>query len=326
MLVWGEHSDAGWSLRARRIQHAAAPATPNPIDLCPGDIGSALTTMDGALEKTQLAIAWNGEIFLVVWADGRVSESDIRGVRLLPDGRILDPQGISIASGALPEWQPAVAWDGGTFVVEWVDGRAGTSLPALVVAHVGADGLVRPERTEIVTATQLTIAAQIASGGDGRSLLTFTLPHPDSALPTFADRAWARLLTTGADVGQPCTANAACASGVCSPASVCARPPAVDRSSAVASKPIGCPTGTPGDAGQSADATSADASPDGGDGGVAATGGSSGCSCTAGTGDVSGLTGSLLLLAVAGGLSPRARRRRLRLRGGSAPPWARGTR
>jgi hypothetical protein len=301
MLVWGEHSAAGWGLRARRVAPTTAPATPNPIDLCPCDIGGALATMDGTLEKTQLAIAWNGEIFLVVWADGRVSESNIRGVRLLPDGRVLDPPGISIASGTLPEWQPAVAWDGDSFVVEWADGRAGTSLPGLMVARVGADGSVRPERTEIVAATQLTSAAQVASGGDGRSLLSFTLPHPDSALPTFADRAWARLFSSGLGVGQPCTAHAACGSGVCSPAGVCARP-TVDRSAAVASRPIGCPTGTPGDAGQSDDAAG-DAP---GDGGVPRTGGGGGCSCTVGTGDAPGVIWVLLLCVAVRRIARRA--------------------
>jgi len=303
MLVWGEHSGAGWGLRARRVAPTTAPATPNPIDLCPCDIGGALATMDGTLEKTQLAIAWNGEIFLVVWADGRVSESNIRGARLLPDGRILDTQGISIASGTLPEWQPSVAWDGATFVVEWVDARAGTSLPGLMVARVGADGRVQPERIEIVAATQPTLAAQLASGGDGRSLLTYTLPHPESALPTFADRAWARLLSAGLGIGQPCTTDAACASGLCSSTGVCARP-VVELSAAVASKPIGCPTATPGDAGQSDDAARADAPADGG---VTGSGGSGGCSCAVGTGtgDVPGAVWLLLL-----GVAAAARRRR----------------
>ena len=110
-----------------------------------------------------------------------------------------------------------------------------------MVARVRTDGRVQPERIEPVAATQLTLAAQIASGGDGRSLLTYTLPHPESALPQFRLIQRGRgPLSTGLGIGQPCTTDAACASGLCSATGVCARP-AVNPSAAVASKPIGPP-------------------------------------------------------------------------------------
>ena len=105
---------------------------------------------------------------------------------------------------------------------------------------------------------------------------------------------FALLFPSVAAAQQPCTTDAACASGLCSATRVCARP-AVDRSAAVASKPIGCPTGHSDDAGLPADAAPTDAP---GDGGGGRSGGLDGCSCAVGTEDVSGV-GWLLLICLA---------------------------
>ena len=71
-------------------------------------------------------IAWNGEIYLVVWADGRSGgNSDIYGARITAEGEVIDPTGIPIATGPAEQAFPHLAWGGDSFFVVWneSDGR-----------------------------------------------------------------------------------------------------------------------------------------------------------------------------------------------------------
>lgn len=71
-------------------------------------------------------IAFGDGVFLVVWQDLRSGRQyDLYAARVLPDGTVLDPDGIAIARGERNEANPAVAFDGTHFVVVWEDFSTG---------------------------------------------------------------------------------------------------------------------------------------------------------------------------------------------------------
>ncbi len=72
------------------------------------------------------AMAWDGTSFLVVWSDSRdrSSGNDLYGARVrASDGALLDPAGIAICAQPGTQNNPAVAWDGTSFLVVWQDSR-----------------------------------------------------------------------------------------------------------------------------------------------------------------------------------------------------------
>lgn len=71
------------------------------------------------------ALAWNGRVFLAVWADGREGPGfgDVYAARVTPSGRVLDGTGFKVSSQGETYW-PVVASDGRDFLVAWVDYRA----------------------------------------------------------------------------------------------------------------------------------------------------------------------------------------------------------
>ncbi|PTL78455.1 hypothetical protein [Vitiosangium sp. GDMCC 1.1324] len=86
------------------------------------------------------SVAFDGEVYLVVWEDSRTGR--VFGARVKPDGRILDPAGIPLnLTTGLSGGQPRVAYDGTQFVVVWV------SSDGILGAHVEGDGDVRRHLT-----------------------------------------------------------------------------------------------------------------------------------------------------------------------------------
>jgi len=68
------------------------------------------------------SVAWGGRHFLVVWQDKRSGNRwDIYGVRVTPEGTVLDAEGIKIAGGKWTKNQisPALSSDGDDFLIVW---------------------------------------------------------------------------------------------------------------------------------------------------------------------------------------------------------------
>lgn len=71
-------------------------------------------------DQTDVAIAGNGSGALLVWTDLRYASStgrDLFGTRLSAGNRILEPGGFAIVRSSLQQAQPAVAWNGGRYIV-----------------------------------------------------------------------------------------------------------------------------------------------------------------------------------------------------------------
>jgi len=65
----------------------------------------------------------------VTWADSRNgTDLDIKGSRVLRDGSVVDPTGLSVSSAAGDQYLPKVAFGGGKYLVSWIDERHGDTL------------------------------------------------------------------------------------------------------------------------------------------------------------------------------------------------------
>jgi hypothetical protein len=89
------------------------------------------------------AIAWNGTHYLVVWSDDRNNRfTDIYGTRVDLAGTVLDPNGIAISTAPYFQSWPAVAANGSTFLVTWLDNRDYPEANDIYAARVANDGAV----------------------------------------------------------------------------------------------------------------------------------------------------------------------------------------
>jgi hypothetical protein len=88
---------------------------------------AAFPISTAAAHQSQPELAFDGGNYLAVWHEWRSATGyDIRGVRIAPDGTVLDPGGILISARATGELYPAVAFDGTNYLVVWQDERSGS--------------------------------------------------------------------------------------------------------------------------------------------------------------------------------------------------------
>ncbi len=85
-------------------------------------------------------LAFDGTNYLVVWADQRngADNWDIYGARVTKAGAVLDPNGIAITTAVNNQYQPAIAFGGGTYLVVWTDLRTGGDVYGTRVSKTGA--------------------------------------------------------------------------------------------------------------------------------------------------------------------------------------------
>ncbi len=90
-------------------------------------LGSAPIVISAAAgDQVAAAVAFDGTNHLVVWQDSRGSTGrDIYCARVSPDGTVLDPGGIPVSTALEHQVEPAVAFDGTSYLVVWEDRRTG---------------------------------------------------------------------------------------------------------------------------------------------------------------------------------------------------------
>jgi hypothetical protein len=106
----------------------------------------------GSGNRRHPRVAWSGRVFLAVWMQERPAAGwDIVGARITPDGRVLDSEIVVVGGGPADQTRPAVAWNGRTFVVAWMDARRGET--DISAARIDEDGRVLdPEGIAVSTA------------------------------------------------------------------------------------------------------------------------------------------------------------------------------
>ncbi|AKT38187.1 hypothetical protein [Chondromyces crocatus] len=116
-VVWTDQSTFDWTggtgIRGTRLANDGSVL----------DTPSLLLATSGN-GQTQPAIAFDGVNHLVVWADDRayvINErgTDILAARVSPDGTLLDPTGIEIATGIGFQFAPRAVFDGANTLVAW---------------------------------------------------------------------------------------------------------------------------------------------------------------------------------------------------------------
>ncbi len=118
------------------------------------------------LNQYRQSIAFNGEVYLVVWEDNRTNfDYKIYGARLDSQGNLLDPAGFVICNARGDQEFPSVASNGDIFLVSWQDyivySPTGTDIHG---ARVKADGTVLdPEGLVICNAVESQRYPKIAA-------------------------------------------------------------------------------------------------------------------------------------------------------------------
>ena len=121
------------------------------------------------------AVAFDGVNFLVVWqqlATSGATLGSIYGVRVSPDGQVIDPAPIMIADPANGAFSPSVAFDGTNYLVVWSEGSGNLTagIYGTRVSKAGAllDGPADSGGTPINTSNTLSLDAPhvVFTGGE----------------------------------------------------------------------------------------------------------------------------------------------------------------
>lgn len=131
LVVWhqtqGRQNKTAYDIYARRVKPDGT-----FVDDKPFPIASA------PLDQTFAQIASGIRESLVVWTDRRRKEEDIFAARIDRSGKVLDPDGIPVATASNNQNYPSVGWNGRDFLAAWVDQRDSS----IRAARISPDGKV----------------------------------------------------------------------------------------------------------------------------------------------------------------------------------------
>lgn len=146
--------------------------------------GSAIDTVPFVIsaasdDQERPRVAFGDGVFLVVWQDLRSGRQyDLYGARVLPDGTVLDPDGIAIAQGGRNEANPAVTFDGTHFVVVWEDFNSGRY--EIAGQRLGSDGALVDAAPVVVAQADnpyhQRVTPALAARPDGTAAVLWTGP------------------------------------------------------------------------------------------------------------------------------------------------------
>ncbi len=131
LVVWQDlRSRRNWEIFGARVRADGTVLDP-----------AGLAIAAGSGNRRYPRVAWSGRVFLAVWMQERSGAGwDIAAARIAADGKVLDPEGLVVGGGDGNQTRPAVAWNGRTFVVAWMD--AGRGEYDISAARVDDEGRV----------------------------------------------------------------------------------------------------------------------------------------------------------------------------------------
>jgi large repetitive protein len=89
-----------------------------------GAVGEPFSISVAGKDQVSPVVASDGSQFLVAWTDGRSGVySQIFGTLVSGTGAVTTPTGVPLSSGPQSEWNPALAWAGGHYLLVWEDTR-----------------------------------------------------------------------------------------------------------------------------------------------------------------------------------------------------------
>lgn len=153
--------------------------------------GKALDTQAFAVSKAfecqeRPRAAWGKDSWLVVWADLRNDKDyDVYAARVTAEGKVLDPEGIAVVTGAHNQAQPDVAFNGETFLVTWRAFEAGKYAGRGMRVSTGGRLLdtepikIGDEKAFNMSVGELRVGAA-ASGNSGGKWLAAWVSRPSS--------------------------------------------------------------------------------------------------------------------------------------------------
>jgi hypothetical protein len=128
LVAFQGEEQATVTIEIQRLDPFGAALDPEPIEV------------DAGIRRGKPAVAWNGSVYLVVWEDlvNVTFETDdlVKGIRVAPDGTLLDPAPFVVMEGAMP----AVAAQGDTFLVVASDAPSTPELRYTFAQRVAGDG------------------------------------------------------------------------------------------------------------------------------------------------------------------------------------------
>jgi hypothetical protein len=151
LAVW-QDSFLNASIQAARITPA-------------GGVGAAFPVSTAAFLLAAPAVGFDGASFVVTWQDEpALLEPDVRAARVTPDGVLLDPAGLAVASGPLGQRSPAVTFDARHAVIAWASGASGSA----AVEGRRLDGAGAPVDDPPFAIASGAVGRSIALAGDGQ--------------------------------------------------------------------------------------------------------------------------------------------------------------
>jgi hypothetical protein len=154
LVSWTDFTADGTHIFGARVSRAGRVLDPAGLQISPA-IGAQFDS----------AVAFAGGKFFVVWQDHRSGSAEIFGARVSRRGSVLDDAGIRISPTGGN--QPAVASDGGNYLVVWTQVAADTRVLGARVSHAGK--VVDP--TGLPISTGPTFQSGPAVAFDGRTFL-----------------------------------------------------------------------------------------------------------------------------------------------------------
>lgn len=148
LVVWQDlRARQRWEIYGARIRSDGTVLDPQGIPIAVGE-----------RNHRHPQVASDGKDFLVVWMEENPGTSwDVSGVRINPEGKVLDRARLRLAKAQGDQAYPAVAWGHDHYLVVWMDGPPGAPVK-IGGARVTAAGLA-------VDAHSLTLSR--SSGGPG---------------------------------------------------------------------------------------------------------------------------------------------------------------